>query len=432
MVMFMSTLTICLIIFVLTIIGYCSNLYSLATVSMVSMVALVLTGCLSPKDALSYFANNNVIMIAGMCVVAAGFNRTQFCTNMASSIAKMAKGNITKMMFGYILIGTLLSQFIQSPAVVFGIVAPMLMASAESMGLKPSKVMFPLGVITVITCCTLPVGAGATIAAELNGYLESYGYTEHMVGMMDPMKGRLPLLIIAVLYCVFISPKLAPDEPVVPTLEAQQKSQKHEPLKPLQEYAGIFIFFGDAVALMFASTLGLPNWLICVIGALLMILFGVLKPREATASLPMSMLILIVGALAMSGALSATGAGELIGSHISVLINAVNGNSYIVGLIFFIVPFTLTQFMQNRGVMLIFHPIAIATCASIGANPVGLMIMIQAACLSAFMTPMATGAIPYIMEYGGYDQRSMVKQSWLLALICCVVSVGWIMTVFPL
>lgn len=428
----MSTLTICLIIFVLTIIGYCSNLYSLATISMVSMVALVLTGCLSPNDALTYFANNNVIMIAGMCVVAAGFNRTQFCTNMANGIAKMAKGNLTKMMFGYILIGTLLSQFIQSPVVVFGIVAPMLMASAESMGLKPSKVMFSLGVITVITCCTLPVGAGATVAAELNGYLESYGYTEHMVGVMDPMKGRLPLLIVAVLYCVFISPKLAPDEPVVPTIEAQQVSKKHEPLKPLQEYAGILIFFGDALALMFASKLGLPNWLICVIGALLMVLFGVLKPREATAALPMSMLILIVGALAMSGALSATGAGEMIGSHISVLINAVNGNSYIVGLIFFIVPFTLTQFMQNRGVMLIFHPIAIATCASIGANPVGLMIMIQAACLSAFMTPMATGAIPYIMEYGGYDQRSMIKQSWLLALICCVVSVGWIMTVFPL
>ena len=81
---------------------------------------------------------------------------------------------------------------------------------------------------------------------------------------------------------------------------------------------------------------------------------------------------------------------------------------------------------------MIFHPIAIATCASIGANPVGLMILIQAACLSAFMTPMATAAIPYMMECGGYDQRSMFKQSWLFAIICCVVSVGWIMTVFPL
>ena len=52
--------------------------------------------------------------------------------------------------------------------------------------------MFGAGVATVITCCTLPVGAGATVAAELNGYLESYGYVDHMVGLIDPMKGRLP------------------------------------------------------------------------------------------------------------------------------------------------------------------------------------------------------------------------------------------------
>ena len=183
---------------------------------------------------------------------------------------------------------------------------------------------------------------------------------------------------------------------------------------------------------MFAQNLGLQNWQITVVGALAMVVFGVLKPREATGALPMSMLLLIVGALAMSGALSATGAGELIGGYISNLVNAVNGNSYIVGFIFFIVPFALTQVMQNRGTMLIFHPIAIATCAAIGASPVGLMIVIQAACLSAFMTPMATAAIPYMMECGGYDQRSMFKQSWILAILCCVFTVGWVMTVFPL
>jgi len=67
-----------------------------------------------------------------------------------------------------------------------------------------------------------------------------------------------------------------------------------------------------------------------------------------------------------------------------------------------------------------------------GANPVGLMILIQAACLSAYMTPMATAAVPYLMNYGGYDQKSMIKQSLPLAIICCIVSVGWIMTIFPL
>ena len=74
----MSLLAICLLIFVLMVIGFCSGKYSLATISLVSMMALVLTGCMEAKEALSYFSNSNVVMIAGMCVVAAGFNRTQF------------------------------------------------------------------------------------------------------------------------------------------------------------------------------------------------------------------------------------------------------------------------------------------------------------------------------------------------------------------
>lgn len=426
------SLTICLIIFVLMVIGFCTSFFSLGTVSLLAMMALVLTGCMSADDALTYFGNSNVIMIAGMCVVAAGFNRTQFCTNIANSISRVAKGSLNKLMFGYVIIGMLLSQFIQSPMVAMGIVAPMLMASAKSMGFNSSKVMFPLGVVTVVTCCTLPIGAGATVSTELNGYLESYGYVDHLVGFFDPMIARLPLLIVCVIYCAFFATRLAPDKPVVAVAEASSSAKAKEPLKPFQEYAGIIIFFADALALMFASTLGLDNWEITVIGALAMVVFGVLKPREATGALPMSMLLLIVGALAMSGALSATGAGELIGGYISNVVTAVEGNSYIVGFIFFIVPFALTQVMQNRGTMLIFHPIAIATCAAIGANPVGLMIIIQAACLSSFMTPMATAAIPYMMELGGYDQRSMFKQSWILVILCCVVTVGWVMTIFPL
>ena len=427
----MSQLTICLIIFVLTVIGYCTNVFSLGTTAILSLIALSVTGCLTAGEALSYFANANVIMIAGMCIVAAGFNRTQFCAKMADGISRIAKGSLTKLMLGYVLIGVLLSQFIQSPVVVFGIVAPMLAASAESMGLKPSKVMVPVGVSTVITCCTLPLGAGATISAELNGYIESYGYTTYSVGFLDPMKGRLPLLIIAVLYCAFVAPKFTPNEPVVASSMSMQSSGKKERLAPVQEYAAIIIFFGDALALMFSRTLGLASWQITVIGALLMVAFRVLSPKEATSAVPLSMLLLIVGALAMSGALSATGAGDMIGNFIANFVTTFGHNNYLIGFIFFVVPFLLTQFMQNRGVMMIFHPIAIATAASMQANPVGLVILIQAACLSAFMTPMATSAIPYIMDYGGYDQKTMIKQSLVLCLICCVVSVGWIMTIFP-
>ena len=121
----MSQLAICLIIFGITIIGYFSGKYSLATIAITSLMTLTLTGCLQAKEALGYFANSNVIMIAGMCIVAAGFNRTKFCTALADRISVIAKGSLAKMMMGYVLIGVLLSQFVQSPVSVIGIVAPM-------------------------------------------------------------------------------------------------------------------------------------------------------------------------------------------------------------------------------------------------------------------------------------------------------------------
>ena len=437
----MSTqLIICLVIFVLTCAGYITGVWSLGTVAMTSLAALSLTGCLSASEAVSYFANGNVIMIGAMSVVAAGFNKTKFCTNLANAISRTAKGSLTKILLAYSLLAMLLTQMVQSPVVVFGIVAPLCMASADSMGISKSKIALPLGIVSIATCCTLPIGTGATQAAELNGYIASYySNLENFQGAMpevaffDPMIARLPLLVITVVYCAFVAHKFAPEVPVVATSgSASGKKAERSDLPALAEIAGIVVFFGTAVCLMLQSSVlkSLDVWQICLVGAVLMVIFGTLKPQEAVRAVPLSMLFLVVGALAMSGALSATGAGDLIGGYISSIATALN-NNYLVGLIFFIVPFILTQFMSNRGTMLIFIPIAIATCHNVGGNPVGLIILIQAACLTAFMTPMATGAVPYIMDYGGYNQASLVKGGWLYAIISCVVSVGWMMTVYP-
>lgn len=428
----------CLVIFVLTCAGYMTGVWSLGTVAMTSLVALSLTGCLSAKDALAYFANSNVIMIAAMSVVAAGFNRTKFCTNLANGISKIAKGSLTKVLLAYCLLAMLLSQMVQSPVVVFGIVAPLCMSSAESMGISKSRIALPLGIVSIATCCTLPIGTGATQAAELNGYIASYyDKLENFSGIMptvnffDPMIARLPMLIVSVLYCALISTRFCPEKGNT-TDDTAAKKASQAALSPMAEVAGIVIFFGTALGLMLQASVlkSLQIWQICMIGAVLTVIFNVLSPKDAAKSVPLSMLFLVVGALAMSGALSATGAGDLIGGVISNVVKALN-NNYLVGLIFFIVPFVLTQFMSNRGTMLIFIPIAIATCYNVGGNPVGLIILIQAACLTAFMTPMATAAVPYMMQYGGYDQKDLFKGGWLYAIISCVVSVGWIMTMYP-
>ena len=281
----MSTqLIICLVIFILTVIGYCTKFFSLGTVSMLSLCAIALTGCLTPGETVAYFGNATVVMIGAMCVVAAGFNRTQFCRKLSDAIVRLTNGNSKLMFLGYVVLVTILSQMIQAPVVAFGIVAPLAVATAENMGISSSKISMPIGIAAVATCCTLPIGAGATIAAELNGYLESYGYLDFTVNQLDPMIGRLPMLIITVIYCAFLAPKLAPEQPLIPPIyDIKQQAQK-EPLNPVAEWAGIIIFFADALALIFSTQLKVPTWEICLIGAVLMVLFGTLSAREAKLS----------------------------------------------------------------------------------------------------------------------------------------------------
>ena len=58
------------------------------------------------------------------------------------------------------------------------------------------------------------------------------------------------------------------------------------------------------------------------------------------------MAFLLVGSFAMGGALTETGAGEVVGNVLANFANSIN-NPYIIGFVFFIVPFLLTQVMMN-------------------------------------------------------------------------------------
>lgn len=218
-------------------------------------------------------------MIVAMFVVAAGFTRTQFVKKCAASVNGIAKGSLMMVMLGYVLVTALLAQFIQSSVIVFGIMAPMMIASCEELNISPSKTLFPLSIVSIATISALPLGSGATQAAELNGYLEANGYTDFVVALTDPMKARLPMLIAVMIYCIFFATRFAPNAPVVKATGIETRKDNKEPLSPFRERAGYFVFFLTTVALILQPQLKVDTWVICLTGALCMVLFGVLTER---------------------------------------------------------------------------------------------------------------------------------------------------------
>lgn len=431
----MSQMTLCLIISLLTVVSFLWGKLTLGTTAMISLMAFFFTGILDAKAVLACFSNATGIMIVAMFVVAAGFNKTQFVKNVANWVCKVAKGSLTKVMIGYMLIAALLCQFIFSNLIPFCIVAPLMIATVESMGYKSSKVIYSLGLVCIVCCGCLPIGGGATVAAELNGYLEANGATQQM-SIWAPMISRIALFVVMLLYAIFVAPKLAPDAPVVAVREMNVdevagKQLNQAALTPFQERCGYIIFFLVTIGLLFSSQLKQPAWAICTVGALAMVVTGVLKPKEAVQAMPIWVYLLFVGSIGMANALSATGAGAEIGNLMARWAGNTRSSLLLYSL-FFLVPYIATQFMFNRTTMMILYPIVIQVCLALGANPIGPSIVVQAASLSAFLTPMATGTVPYYMGLGGYDQKTVLKMGIIPTLLCFVVTVVWNTIMFPL
>ncbi len=424
-------LIICFIIFAFSIVSFCWGKLTMATTSMTALVLLMLTGCLDAKTAASNFGNANALLMVSMGIVAAAFGRTQFVDNLAKTIGRLAQGSVTRVVAGYVIMAALLTQFIASPTTVFAIVAPLAGATLDSIGMSRSKVMFPIALAAIVPCITLPLGSGAATYAQLNAYMEANEYTTYAVQILDPMKARLPMLIATIIVAIFIAPKLCPEQPVVPIVQMQKHSAKKEPLPKLQETCALAIFFGCTLMLILAAKVGLKPWQVTVTAALMMVLTGVLKPKEAVAVMPIWLYLLFVGALSIGSALVQTGAGDLIGKAVAALMSNLH-SEFAMYLVLFLLPFITTQFMQNLATGPIFYPIVIQSCKIMGANPVGPCIAVSMAVLCSFMTPMATATVSQFMGEGGYDVKTLLKISWIPALIFILVGTLSLTLQFPL
>ena len=192
---------------------------------------------------------------------------------------------------------------------------------------------------------------------------------------------------------------------------------------------GTFIFV--IIGLLLSDTLGVPSWIFTLIGALLLCATKVLSAKDAYAAASLGGIVMMyVGVLAMGNALTATGAGEAVGNAVAKLVGNTK-NGYVIGLVFFIAPFILTQFMNNRAVSTIFAPISILTCNAIGCDPIGPLMLTLCGSLASFMTPMATATVNMVMGLAGYSQKDLIKMSILPSIILIIVNVLWIMTIYP-
>ena len=184
------------------------------------------------------------------------------------------------------------------------------------------------------------------------------------------------------------------------------------------------------LAIIFEKEIGISIQVSACIGAIILVLTGVISEKDALKSIDLKVVLLFGGSLALAKALDTTGAGVLVADKIVGLLGA-NPNPLILLLVIFIVTCVLTNFMSNTATTALMVPIAVSLANSLGADPRAVVIATVIAGSCAYATPIGMPANTMVVGLGGYKFNDYAKSGLPLILVSFVVCMVLLPILFP-
>ena len=422
----MTSMHITLIILLITIIAFATGKVPFSVISSGIILALVLTGIRTPAEAFSGFINTNVIMFVAMFVIGAGLTKTKLIVH-AQNLVIRYKENPRMLILLSCLAAALLACITNATATA-AIMIPLLIEIANDIGTSRSKLLFPAMACANIATSMTFLGQGASNMTWNDIMMK--GGAPHSFQVWDFTIARIPLLIVAIAYMVFLGHKLMPDIDNSKFDDNIHNREKTIKLSPLKEKIALIIVLTTIILMLFENIIGIKMYLIACIGAVLLVLTGVLSEKEALGAIHQPTIFLFAGVLTLSDAIQVTGVGDLVADYMIKMAGDTT-NPYVMMAVFFIIPFLLTQVMSNLATLTIFIPLVTSACLKMGIDPRAAVVGVLTASCISIMTPMAAPCQIMIMEPGGYTFKDYLKCGAPLALILAMMTIFLMPLMFP-
>ena len=179
------------------------------------MVTLIVSGILTPLEAVNGFANPAVITVAAMFVISRGLVRTGVVATLGRNVILYAKGNPNRALFLVVLIVASASAFINNTPVVVLFIPIILNLSCEY-GFSPSTYFIPISYASILAgTCTLIGTSTNIIVSDLSA---AYGYGE--LGLFELSPLGVPIAVVGILFLALTAHWALPEH-AAPTCERQ-------------------------------------------------------------------------------------------------------------------------------------------------------------------------------------------------------------------
>ena len=403
---------------------FVTELIPLAVTAMAACTALGILGVLPSKQVYAGLSNSTVVLFGGMFVIGAAMFRTGLAQAIGLGVVKKAGTNEVPLM-GAVMLVTIVLSSVSSNTGTVACLMPVIIGICQAAKIAPSRQLMPLaiaanvgGTITMIGTPPNVIVTGALSAAGL----PTFGFFEFAyIG--------IPLSIIVFFFTLFIGRHLLPkndigemdEEALKEAAEEAGAGGDDEPKSTTKMWISGLIMIGVVIC-MALDLKTLPLQTAAVTGAILCVITGCLKEKEAYAGIDWVTIFLFAGMLSVATAMEKTGAGKLI-ADVVVGSMGEHPNAVVLCAVLYLISNVLTQFMSNTAAAALLAPIGISIAQSIGADPKPVLMAIGIAASMAFATPMATPPNTLVLGPGGFTFNDYVKVGLPLCIVTFIASV---------
>lgn len=374
----MSQITITLLFLLFAIVMFMWEKIPLGLTSMIVCVGLVVTGVLEWQTAFAGFIDSNVILFVAMFIVGGALFETGMANKIGGIVTHFAKTERQLIVAIMVIVGVM-SGFLSNTGTA-AILIPVVIGIAAKSGYSRSRLLMPLVFAAAMGGNLTLIGAPGNMIAQSG--MEGIGLK---FGFFDYAKVGVPILIVGIIYFAFIGYKFLPNkEGSDEGIFDESKDFSHVP--KWKQYLSLVILLLTLVGMIFEEQLGIKLCVIGCIGALALMVTGVISEKDALASIDLKTIFLFGGTLSLAAALEQTGAGELIAEKVIGMLGD-NPSPYVLTFVIFMLCCVMTNFMSNTATTALMVPIGISIAQGMGADPSAVLMACVIGGSCAYATP---------------------------------------------
>lgn len=354
------------------------------------------------------FTNSTVWMVAFFMAVIAALQKTRFVDSLKGVMLNLVeKGGfksyvllLVVVMLGAILMGNTTGYYM--------LVLTLVATIPYNKKLPTSKLLMPLGFATGNALIPINVAIYYGIAISV---LEAAGFT----GAVEMSGFSIMAFVMSIGFLAWsiVGYKLLPDHPIAEDAvggEAIEKKDAGSALASWQEWLTIIAFVVSVLGMMFANDLGNIAYVIPGLAAFVLLFAKIINFKEMREGIFSPLILMMGGVIPVANALADSGLTAMIGNSVAGFMGG-NMPGFVIVLVFCVLTSVCATFTgSNMGSVFIFAPIAVATCMSLGLNPVGAAAAVTLAGWCGGFMPI-DGLPALILGMGNYTMVEFWKYS---------------------